>query len=286
MSILCVENLCKAYPGFCLKDVSFRLEKGHIMGFIGRNGAGKTTTIKSILGLCHPDSGMVYYFQNDFADAEEAIKQRIGYASGANSYYKKKKLKEIVAVTKLFYKNWDDKTWKHYLEVFALDENKRPEQLSEGMKVKFNLALALSHGAELLILDEPTSGLDPVSRNELLEVFLTLAKENVTILFSTHIISDLEKCAEDITYIKQGRILFTGKEVELLGDFALIHGENLSQTQKEAVIGHCMNKDGDTWLISKEKAGLFAGTQILQPSLEEIMIHLEGGNELDEKSDS
>ena len=281
MSVLRVENLSKTYPAFHLSNVSFSLEKGRIMGFIGRNGAGKTTTIKSILGLCHPDSGKVYYFDNDFLNNEEIIKQRIGYASGTNSYYQKKPLKEIVAVTKLFYKSWDDKTWQHYLEVFNLDENKSPEQFSEGMKVKFNLALALSHKAELLILDEPTSGLDPVSRNELLEIFIALARQGVTILFSTHIISDLEKCADDITYIKQGQIIFAGAEAKFLGSFKLVYGiANLTPVQQKATIGHCLNKTGDTWLILNDRTSLFLATQLRQPSLEEIMIHIEGGSEL------
>lgn len=205
--VLQVENLCKEYPEFKLENVSFSVEKGTIMGFIGRNGAGKSTTLKSILNLVHPSSGKIQFFGLDMKEHEGEIKRRIGYAGGAVDYYKRKKISTIVSVTKSFYDTWDDEAYAKYMKLFSLDESKTPGELSEGMKVKLNLALALSHGAELLILDEPTSGLDPVSREELLEVFEYLAGRGISILFSTHITSDLDKCAEQITYIKEGKII-------------------------------------------------------------------------------
>lgn len=202
-----IKNLCKAYPSFSLSDVSFDLHSGKIMGFIGRNGAGKTTTIKSMLNLVHADSGEISYFGLSLAENENEIKKRIGYSTGAVNYYPKKKIKDIVAVTKTFYPNWDDDAYAEYLNMFSLAENKTPSELSEGMKVKLNLLLALSHKAEVLILDEPTSGLDPFSRDELLELFMKLRDRGVAILFSTHIISDLEKCADDIAYIQNGKLI-------------------------------------------------------------------------------
>ena len=208
--ILKVKGLVKEYPGFRLDDVSFDMQKGRIMGFIGRNGAGKTTTIKSILNIVHPQEGSIEYFGLDMKAHESEIKQRIGFAGGAVDYYKKKKIADIIRITKTFYSDWDDALYRKYMDIFSLDENKTPSQLSEGMKVKLNLTMALSHKAELMILDEPTSGLDPVSRDELLEIFGYLKKQGVSILFSTHITSDLDKCADDITYIRQGRIVFTG----------------------------------------------------------------------------
>ena len=210
MSVLDVQGLCKTYPAFRLEDVSFSVEAGSIMGFIGRNGAGKTTTLKSLLGLVHPDAGKVECFWLDFAAHESEIKQRIGYVVSTDGYYKKKKIRTITDVTRTFYPNWDEEAYRHYLEVFHLDEEKAPAQLSEGMKVKYSISLALSHRAELLILDEPTSGLDPVSRAELLDVFTQLRDKGTSILFSTHITSDLEACADGITYIKNGRLLYTG----------------------------------------------------------------------------
>lgn len=207
MTVLEVKNLRKQYPSFLLDGVSFSLEQGRIMGFIGRNGAGKTTTLKSIFNLVHPDGGEVRVFGMDMREREREIKQRVGYAGGAADYYKRKKIKDIVGVTRSFFENWDDGEYRRYMDAFSLDENKTPAQLSEGMRVKFSLTLALSHRAELLILDEPTSGLDPVSRAELLEAFLFLKEKGVSILFSTHITTDLEKCADDITYIAKGKLI-------------------------------------------------------------------------------
>jgi len=218
MSILSIKNLTKEYPGFILDNVSFDVAKGTIMGIIGRNGAGKSTTLKAILNMVNADSGSVSCFDMDMKENEREIKQRIGFTGGEVDYYKKKKIKDILTITKRFYMNWDDEICHRYMKMFSLDENKTPSELSSGMKVKLNLVMALSHGAELLILDEPTSGLDPVSRDELLEIFKYLKKQGTTILFSTHITSDLEKCADDITYIRGGKIIYTGSISDFVGD--------------------------------------------------------------------
>lgn len=210
MEILNISGLSKEYPSFLLENINFRIRKGRIMGLIGRNGAGKSTTIKAILNMIHPDEGKIQCFGLDMAEHEREIKQKIGFAAGAVDYYKKKKLSEIIKITKAFYEDWDDGICQSYISAFALDTGKTPSELSEGMKVKFSLLLALSHKAELIILDEPTSGLDPVSREELLDIFRILKKRGATILFSTHIISDLEKCADDITYIRSGKLLYSG----------------------------------------------------------------------------
>lgn len=229
MSIVEIKNLKKEYPLFLLDNVSFNLEAGRITGFAGRNGAGKTTTIKSMLNLIHPDSGVITCFGMSLNGHEAEIKRRIGYSTGTVSWYPRKKLKDIVAITRGFYPNWDENAYRKYLALFRLDENKTPLELSEGMKVKFNLLLALSHRAELLILDEPTSGLDPFSRDELLDIFMALRKDGVAVFFSTHIISDLEKCADDIVYISGGRI----KAAMPTEDFRCAYslpGESLEQT--------------------------------------------------------
>jgi len=229
MDIVEVKNICKTYPGFQLKDVSFSLEEGKITGFIGRNGAGKTTTIKAMLNLIHPDSGRISYFGMPLAGNEAAIKQRIGYSTGSLSWYPRKTIQEIVRVTRGFYSNWDDEAYRRYRTMFGLDEGKKPIELSEGMKVKFNLLLALSHRAEVLILDEPTSGLDPFSRDELLELFQTLKEHGVTILFSTHIITDLERCADNIIYIRNGKIRAACSMNVFLQDYGL-PGESLEES--------------------------------------------------------
>lgn len=206
MSIVSVSNLKKTYPAFELDRVSFSLEAGHITGFIGRNGAGKTTTIHAMLNMVHPDEGEITYFGMPLCGNEAAIKKRIGYSTGTINWYPRKKIKEIAAVMKKFYDSWDENLYRQKLDLFRLDEEKRAIELSEGMKVKCNLLFALSHGAEVLILDEPTSGLDPFSRDELLEVFEQIRQEGVAVFFSTHIITDIEKCADDIVYISHGKL--------------------------------------------------------------------------------
>lgn len=214
--ILEVNSLTKMYPAFELKPISFHIKAGEVMGFIGRNGAGKTTTLKSILNLVHPDAGSVRILGMNYLDNEAHMKQQIGYAVGGINYYKRKKLKDIVAITRIFYDNWDNEAYHHYLAAFKLDENKKIIELSEGMKVKFYLTLALSHHAKLFILDEPTSGLDPVSRDEMNEIFRKLAEKGAAILFSTHITSDLEKYADTITYIKNGELLLSAKKEDFI----------------------------------------------------------------------
>lgn len=220
MVIVEVKDLIKKYPSFELKDVSFCLESGRITGFIGRNGAGKTTTIKSMLNMIHPDGGTVRYFGKDLAGSEAEIKGRIGYSTGTVSWYPRKKIRDIVDIVKRFYSSWDDDAYRKYLELFAIDEMKTPLELSEGMKVKVNLMLALAHRAEVVILDEPTSGLDPFSRNELLKIFTELKNSGVTVFFSTHIISDIEKCADDIVYISKGKIVAAMPLGEFTGRFS------------------------------------------------------------------
>lgn len=203
-----VEKLCKSYPGFLLDNVTFNLAPGRIMGFIGKNGAGKSTTLKTILNMVHPDSGTVRMFEKDYYINEKECKEQIGVIFGGIDFYPLKKLSSITAVTKRFYANWDDEDYYKYIKLFSLDESKKFKDLSSGMKVKYLLALALSHHAQLLILDEPTSGLDPVSRDELLHIFKRIVKDdNRSVLFSTHITSDLDRCADDITYIQNGKII-------------------------------------------------------------------------------
>ena len=161
MNVLEVQGLTKRYPAFTLNGVSFDVPQGAVMGFIGRNGAGKSTTLKSILGMVHPDAGAVRVFGMDYAENERAIRRELGVVLGEIDFYPKKKIKTITDVTRRFYNNWDEEKYRHYLELFHIDESKRVDQLSSGMKVKYMIALALSHNARLLILDEPTSGLEP-----------------------------------------------------------------------------------------------------------------------------
>lgn len=278
MNILQVENLSKTYPTFKLDNVSFSLEKGYIMGFIGRNGAGKTTTLKSMLRFVHPDCGNVSINGFDIEKDEFAVKNSIGFVSGLDGFYNSKKIKQVTDITKKFFSNWSDETYKNLLEKFNLDENKFIKNLSAGMKVKYQLALAMSHDAKLLILDEPTSGLDPVSRDELVILFQDyVADGEHSILFSTHVISDLEKCADYITYIKKGKILDSCDVVSFKDKYLLVNGkkEDLTDELKLKVIGVHEHNFGFEGMILKSDKDLFAKCEITQPSMEEIMVHTE-----------
>lgn len=220
MSILAVQGLTKKYESFTLDDVSFSLQPGRIMGLIGKNGAGKTTTLKSILNLVRADRGRVEMFGRDFYQNEQWCKQKIGVVLGGIDFYSHKRLSSITEVTRRFYSAWDGKAYQKYLTMFELVPSKKVRELSSGMKVKYMLALALSHNAKLLILDEPTSGLDPVSRDDLLVLFRQLVQDGErSILYSTHITSDLEKCADDITYIKDGKLMKSADKMTFIESF-------------------------------------------------------------------
>lgn len=205
--VLQVRDLSKHYPGFSLENASFSLMPGKIVGFVGRNGEGKSTTINCILDLVRADGGEVRFWGAPDGSGGAGLRQKVGFVSSGMTLYSKKRIKTITDVTRSFYPEWDERLYREYMAQFQLDERKTPAQLSQGMRLKYALALALSHGARLLILDEPTSGLDPVSREELRRIFLKLRQQGITILFSTHITSDLEQCADEIIYIRRGRIL-------------------------------------------------------------------------------
>lgn len=278
MKVLDIMNLCKNYESFSLDKVSFSIEKGSITGFIGRNGAGKSTTLKCLLNLVHADGGNIRFFGMDFTEHEFEIKQKIGFVSGGINYYPKKKLKTITAVTRNFYKSWDETAYQKYMQMFRLDENKTPDELSEGMKVKYALTLALSHHAELLILDEPTSGLDPVSRDDLLDVFMELIeKEQVTILFSTHITSDLEKCADNIVYIKNGKIIAEDSLDNFVGRYKLVsvEREQMPEGLADKLIGCKRERNQMVGLIETDKLPLKEEVTLSDADLESIMIHVE-----------
>ena len=278
MEILRVDRLCKQYPAFCLQNVSFSMQSGTIMGFIGRNGAGKTTTLKSLLHLVHPDGGKIAVFGMDMDTHEREIREKIGFVSGGIFCYPRKRLQTLTAVTRRFYPDWDDARYRELLSRFSLDEQKRVCELSEGMKVKYQLAVAMSHGAQLLILDEPTSGLDPVSRDELLELFMTLAeRDGVSILFSTHITSDLDACADAVTYIRGGKIVESCGKAAFTEKWLLVSGEEsqLTQALRSALVGVSCHKGQFEGLLRTDERALAAGATCAPASLEAVMVHLE-----------
>lgn len=286
MALLEVEGLTKRYPGFTLDSVSFRLETGYIMGFIGRNGAGKTTTLKSMLGLVHADAGSVRIDGTEYREDEHLAKQKLGVAFGGVDYYPRARLSDIARVTRRFYEVWDETQYRALLQRFQLDEKKRVRELSQGMKVKFSLALALSHNAKLLLLDEPTSGLDPVSREELIELLQHIVEDGEhSILFSTHITSDLEKCADYITYIRGGRIAASTDLDSFKSEYRLVRGTRAQLTEPlvQKFIGARKNAFGFTALAKAEDAAAMEGLEIAPADLESIMIYFDGEVTADER---
>ena len=274
MNNLVVKDLTKKYDGFTLDRVSFEIPKGYIMGFIGENGAGKTTTIKALLNVITKDSGSVEILGKNIDEHEIEVKKNIGYVSG-DSFYPKSKLKDITKVYKRFFSKWDDEVYQSFMKKFNLDSNKKVCELSKGMKMKYSIALALSHQAELLIMDEPTSGLDPVARDNLLEVFQTIVEEGiVSILFSTHITSDLDKCADYITFIKNGTIIESCTKDDLIDKYRLLNG-NKDQLPliKNKVVSYKENAFGFTGLIKTELVDADNPVAIGQPTLDDIMIY-------------
>jgi ABC-2 type transport system ATP-binding protein len=223
--ILEVRGLCKRYPDFRLADVSFTLPPGYIMGLIGPNGAGKTTTLKLILGALRRDAGSIQAFGLDPAESGVEVRSRIGFVHDEPRFYRSMTLARNAALVARFYPTWSDDAFRRFATAFELLLDKRFGQLSHGNKTKFALALALSHQAELVVLDEPTSGLDPVFRRDLLDTLTELLQdERASILFSTHITSDLERIADYITLIQNGRIVFSEAKDRILENWALVKG--------------------------------------------------------------
>jgi ABC-2 type transport system ATP-binding protein len=267
-NILEVRELRKKYGSFALDDLTFDVPCGYIMGFVGPNGAGKTTTIKLILGLIRADGGSV----------NVPDKEQIGVVMDTPLYVDYWTMKGVESAISPFFQNWNAVKFSEYLKVFRLDPKKKVKELSRGMKVKLQIAVALSHDAKLLILDEPTSGLDPVARDEicdLLREFVT--DDGRSVLFSTHITTDLEKTADYTTFILDGRIVFSGAKDALLEKYARVTGgpQEISEEQKKFVIGYREHGTGFEGLIETANvAKMPFGVLSEQATLDEIIIFM------------
>ncbi|MDF2925871.1 MAG: transporter related protein [Paenibacillaceae bacterium] len=225
--LLKVNGLTKRYESFKLDGVSFQIPRGYIMGFIGQNGSGKSTTIKCIMNLIRYDAGEIHMFGQTDSQQPEKLKNRIGYVSEEPHFYDDMTVEWTGRFVGSFYTTWDDALFRKLLARFQVDRKKKAKELSRGMKVKLSLALAMAHHPELLILDEPTSGLDPVIRSELLDVFLEIIQnENCSIFFSSHISTDIEKVADYITIIHNGRIVASTDKLTLLDQSKVIKADN------------------------------------------------------------
>lgn len=276
--ILEISHLNKNFKSFALQDVSFALPQGFIMGFIGPNGAGKTTTIKMILNMLRRQSGDIRLFGLDSLADEQAVKQRIGIVMDQPFYVEDWQLTTVERAIAPFYPSWDHQRFTKLLGDFSLDPAKKVKELSRGMKMKLMITVALSYNAELLILDEPTSGLDPVARNELMEILGEFMQdERKGILFSTHITSDLEKIADYITFIRDGRIVFTGQKDDLLEQYLMVKGgpEEMTAELRQMLAGCREHSTGFEGLINTANIRrLPSGILTEQASLDEIIICL------------
>lgn len=231
-NVLEIVNLTKKYNLFTLKNVNFTLKKGEVAGFIGINGAGKTTTIKSIAGLVIPDNGEIKVFGEKLSVKNESkVRDRMGFLLDGDYFFPDFTVKQMHNIISKTYTNWDESTFNELLSKFNLPVNQKIQKFSRGMKVKFSLALALSHHAEILILDEPTSGLDPLVREELIDIFKKLSSKGTSILFSSHITSDLDNIADKIILINDGKIILQEKIEDLRNFYFVVTGENKILTQ-------------------------------------------------------
>jgi ABC-2 type transport system ATP-binding protein len=225
-NILEVTGLNKSYKDFSLTNVSFTLPEDCITGFIGVNGAGKTTTIRAILGLTKKTSGSIKVFGKAIESNEREIKNRIGVVLDDGGFYDDLTMAEMKSIIAPAYKAWSDKDYKENLDRFSLNPRQKISALSKGMRMKFALTLALSHNADLLIMDEPTSGLDPLIRSQLLEIMAVYMKQGgKSVFFSTHITSDLDKVADMIIQMHDGKILFETEKDYLLDNYRLVKGD-------------------------------------------------------------
>lgn len=284
-NILEIKNLTKKYTDFTLDSINFKLEKGYIMGFIGPNGAGKSTTIKLIMNLIKKNAGEIKLFGLDNIKNEKDIKQRIGFVYDENCFYEELDLIQMKNIIAPFYKQWDNKTFDRYMSDFNLPKKKKIKELSKGMKMKYSLAIALSHNAELIIMDEPTSGLDPIFRSELLDILCSVIQdENKSILFSTHITTDLEKIADYITFLNNGKIVFSDTKDTILESYSIVKGNKslLDRDTKKEFIKIRENSFGFEALSNNTDKikKLFKDNALIEKaSLEDIMVYTVRGHE-------
>jgi ABC-2 type transport system ATP-binding protein len=272
-----IVGLRKEYKGFTLKDISFALPEGYVMGLIGPNGAGKTTIIKLIMNLIRKNAGEIRIFGLDHIRHEAEIKSRIGFVYDIPRFYDDVRLKEIQSAIAPFYSKWDEGRFLKLCREFDLPLKQKFKKLSHGMKMKFSLALALSHDADLILMDEPTAGLDPAFRLELLDRIATVMQdERKSILFSTHITSDLERIADYITFIHEGSVVFSAGRDDIFENWGVVKAapDILEKTKLPGLRGFRRSDFGIEALTSeagKAREARIPGAIIERATLEDIM---------------
>lgn len=267
-------NLNKAYKGFALQNINLSLPKGYIMGFVGANGAGKSTTMGCLLGMIKPDSGIIKIFDKDIKNITAADKEKIGVVMDGCPFAEVLNIKDIRRIVSSIYRTFDKAKFDSLIGRFSLPENKPVKDFSTGMRAKLNIAVALSHNAQLLVLDEATSGLDPLVRDEILDILQDfVCDENRSILISSHITSDLEKICDYIAFIRNGQIVFVENKDDLKEKYALVHctKQQFESVDPAAVVGAKYTEYNVTALVLKEavKDGFVAE----KPSIEDIMLY-------------
>lgn len=285
-NILELKSVSKSYPGFSLKNISFNLPYGYIMGLIGPNGAGKTTIIKLIMNLIMKNGGQILVFGKEHQKFEAEIKERVGFVYEIPAFYENLRLFQTIAILAPFYSQWDGSRFERYTQQFQLPLDKKFKQLSKGMKMKFAIAFALSHHADLIILDEPTSGLDPVFRRTfLMELSDIIQDEKKGVLYSTHITSDLEKTADYVTLINDGEIIFSDKTDDILNHWKIIRAaRNFNFPDNIEVKGMYRKEFGMDALVANAgpfKNNVPEGVVVERATLEDIMFLLNGNNTKD-----
>ena len=272
-----IHGLCKAYDGFAIKELNLTLPKGSIMGFVGQNGAGKSTTIKSILNIVPPDQGTISILAMDYKKEETSIKDRIAVVFDELPFHQQLNATQLDKILGGLYSQWDSSVFFTYLTRFSLPLKKNFGKFSKGMKMKLQIAAALSHNAELLIMDEATAGLDPVVRSEMLDVFLEyIQNENHSILMSSHITSDLERIADSITFIHDGTLLLTGYKDDILAEHGLMKcSKELAHTlASEDIVSIRYHDFGAEVMVRqpKEWQKIYPDCKIDSTSLDEILL--------------
>jgi ABC-2 type transport system ATP-binding protein len=282
MSAIEFRHFTKRNGEFTLLDLNFQVQQGYITGLIGPNGSGKTTLIRSVMNLIKPDQGEVLILNQSYPDHEREIKRRIGFVYDEDFFYNHLTVMEMKKIIASFYPTWNEEDFRKYLDEFELPSRRKIRDLSKGMKIKFALAAALSHRPELLIMDEPTSGLDPVFRREVLSILSGYIQDGQrTVLFSTHISTDLERIADYIIYIRKGQVKFCGSKEELQDRFLLVKGPVTILKPAQALFTSFRQSPlGFEGLLPAEKysEGQF-GYQVMieKPSLDDILVYTQEG---------
>lgn len=280
-----MSDIKKSFKDFTIENFNLKVEKGFITGFIGPNGSGKTTTIKLIMNLIKPENGNIKIFGKDVKNNEEEIRERIGFVYAENTYYDHLTVKQTGDLIAPFYRKWDTNIFLSYVTLFQLPKNKKVKTLSTGMKIKLSLAIALSHSADLIILDEPTSGLDPIVRSEVLNILYEIIQdENKTVLFSSHITSDLDKIADTIAFINNGKLIFNQAKDDILLKYKIVKGPSsiLDNELRSLFISFHETPIGFEGLSFNYKTfeELFGDQVLIEPaSLEEIVVYIVKGAE-------